>query len=827
MSDEPPVSTSSGPLRASGKVFRRGENGPVCFVKAVTFGPFPPGVFPGGEIRTELERVKDELGANAVRFYEPPPIHWLNDCADLELMAFISISWSQHVDFLNQKNIRRETELRIKDITNRYRGNRAVAGYFVGNEIETTLVRYLGPKKVVRFLEHLIDTGRSVDPGKLFSYANYPSTEFLIPGNQDFLAFNVYLEQPENFGSYLDRLQSLSGNLPVLISEFGVDSRDHGTKEQAEILNWHIDEICRAGIAGTTIFSWSDQWSRGGETIMDWDFGLTDRNGIPKEALHTLARKWEDIEKPFDGVTLDETPKFSIIICTYKGARLIEAALESLRHLDYPDFEVIVVNDGNDQSVRELVQSLDHVRHVGVPHGGLSNARNIGAKTSTGDIIVYTDDDCFVDPDWLNWLALAFSAPDRPDCVGGPNIPPPALNSEQAFVIASPGGPSHVLIGDRSAEHVPGCNIAVKKEVFDAIGGFDAQFWTAGDDVDFCWRLIDAGYKIGFHGAAYVWHLRRSTYQAYIRQQRGYGKAEAMLMRIHPDKFGNIGGAAWRGFVYDGPALSFSRSSEEIHHGKYGYEPFQLIYPDHKNGISSVFSHAGFVIPFLLLIPFGFLTWWAWVIAGAGLSLTLTSALKSAFRADLQREFDSLWARLVIARLTILQGFMRSAERMFRAFPLQSPVNFAKGVWSAITHIEGPRPGSSMVVKFWSEDGKAREALLDSLDRHFKLAADTSGDTDFRLKSGLFFQSDLVTVTEYHEKNHLLTRAKISSTLKIRTFLIGLAAVLLIGDLLENPLWLPVGFLGVVMLEWIFHSIRNSWIVGSAGIQAGLDLFKD
>ena len=61
------------------------------------------------------------------------------------------------------------------------------------------------------------------------------------------------------------------------------------------------------------------------------------------------------------------------------------------------------------------------------------------------------------------------------------------------------------------------------------VGGFDPQFTSAGDDVDVCWRILDAGMRLGFCPAAFVWHFRRNTIKAYYGQQRGYGRAEAML----------------------------------------------------------------------------------------------------------------------------------------------------------------------------------------------------------------------------------------------------------------------------------------------------------
>ena len=84
------------------------------------------------------------------------------------------------------------------------------------------------------------------------------------------------------------------------------------------------------------------------------------------------------------------------------------------------------------------------------------------------------------------------------------------------------------------------------------IGGFDPIFHRAGDDVDVCWRLQQRGYRIGFSPPGFVWHYRRSTVAAYLRQQSGYGEAEAMLVRRHPEYFNLFGGSVWQGRIYTG-----------------------------------------------------------------------------------------------------------------------------------------------------------------------------------------------------------------------------------------------------------------------------------
>src|SRR5207247_7695230 len=112
--------------------------------------------------------------------------------------------------------------------------------------------------------------------------------------------------------------------------------------------------------------------------------------------------------------------------------------------------------------------------------------------------------------------------------VGGPNLTP-----EDGWlagcVAASPGQPMHVLESDQVAEHIPGCNMAFRREALEAINGFDPVYRKAGDDVDVCWRLQQAGYWITFAPGASVWHHRRRNPRSYLKQQAGYRPDRAPL----------------------------------------------------------------------------------------------------------------------------------------------------------------------------------------------------------------------------------------------------------------------------------------------------------
>ena len=136
-----------------------------------------------------------------------------------------------------------------------------------------------------------------------------------------------------------------------------------------------------------------------------------------------------------------------------------------------------------------------------------------------------------------------------------------------------------MLLTDREAEHIPGCNMAFRKEWLQRIGGFDPQFWTAGDDVDVCWRLNQAGGTLGFHGGAVVWHHRRRTARSYMRQQHGYGRAEALLERKWPEKYNGGGHVSWSGRVYGGGSSGHGGGHRwRIYYGTGGSAAYQSIY---------------------------------------------------------------------------------------------------------------------------------------------------------------------------------------------------------------------------------------------------------
>ena len=550
-----------GRWQTDGKFFRTGNQ--RVRMNAVTYGPFPGG-WPES-FKADFSQMV-AAGFNAVRLYELPDLRLLGAARDHRLKVFGGLKWGQSADFLREPRIFTSAVISLTNALKEIGDHPALAGIYVGNEVPADLARWMGPLKVRRAIEALIDTGKQLAPGLLFAYANYPSTEYLEPENADFTAFNVYLEDESAFRNYVKRLHHIAGDRPLVIAEFGLDSRRNGLERQAEVLAWATQAALDLETAGMTVYAWSDRWWNAGAEVLDWDFGLLDRDGKPKPALSNLKSQ---ISNP-------PSLRFSVIVCTRNGQSRIGNCLNAIRRMTGGGFETLVMDDGSTDSTGDFVEkNFPWVRLIRLEPGGLSTARNAGAAAAYGEVLAFTDDDCEPDREWLARLRPLFLT-GKYAAVGGPNLPPRPRSWEEAVVCAAPGAPSHVMLDDEQAEHLPGCNLVVTKAAFDAIGGFDPQFHTAGDDVDFCWRLRDAGFRLGFAPGAFVWHRRRPSITAFLRQQLGYGRAEHLLLAKHPARFSKRGDAKWRGFIYGGGPVRVMRDSI-IYHGPMGDAGYQAI----------------------------------------------------------------------------------------------------------------------------------------------------------------------------------------------------------------------------------------------------------
>lgn len=819
------------------KFFFEGEK--KFFVKGVTYGPFAPDAEgfqygPQDQVSRDMAVIA-ETGANLIRIYTTPPLWFLDLCHQNGLRVLFSIAWMEHVEFLNDRKVRASVEKAVRDAIREHKGHPAIFGYLLGNEIPSSMVRWLGAKRVTEFVEHLVNIARQEDPTVLYSYASYPPTEYLLPQNVDFLTFNVYLHRREDFERYLARLQNLAEDKPLIMGEFGMDTIRHTEEEQAEMIGWHLDAVVRGGLAGTILYAWTDEWHRGGNEILDWAFGLVKRDRTPKKALDMVRSFYNENDARGASITyrapLPRVPKVSVIVCGYNGGSTLEACLQSLKKIEYPDYEVVVVDDGSTDNTQEILKGHPWVNAIYQTNHGLSYARNVGAWAAKGEILAYTDSDCMADPDWLYYLVGTLLSGDYAG-VGGPNISPPAQNWHQACVAAAPGGPSHVLLTDVVAEHIPGCNMAFHRWAFDKIGGFDPEYRKAGDDVDFCWRLQQEGEVIAFSPSAIVWHYRRFTLKAFRKQQEGYGEAESLLRFKHLVFFGPTGTAKWKGQVYGAPRFTWLINQPVIYHGVFGEGLFQCIYPTPQSELAAYLSSIEWVtltaFLFLLSIPFPTLRIVAYLMFGG----TFLVALSYMIHAKLEPRFDTIRARLLVAFLALSQPLVRGWSRYFTWLKYkQTPESVIATKEKDFT--PSKIRGLSKLV-FWNEEGKGRELLLTSVieameTEGWNYSTDTGWkEWDIQVYGSFWWGVCLRSVTEYHGGPKCLTRVGLSTHMVATTFLTNLLMIsfLIYWAATGHAMFLPGLLYAIIMMIIWFRGYRLkkrfAHLVESAGSKCGL-----
>jgi O-antigen biosynthesis protein len=749
-------------------------------VRGTTYGTFrsPDGSsFPSPDrARADFEAMA-AVGANAVRTYLPPPLWLLDMAGEHGLHVMVGLAWEQHIAFLDESDRDRAIVAKVAEQVRQCEAHPAILCYAVGNEIPAPIARWHGKRKVEAFLERLHWGAKAEDPDGLFTYVNYPSTEYLELPFLDLTAFNVFLEGERTFESYLARLQNLSGDRPLLITEAGIDSRRNGEPAQAETLKWQVRHAFGTGAAGVFVFSWTDEWHRGGHDVTDWDFGLVDRERQPKPALAAIEDAFA--AAPFSAA--GPWPLVSVVVCTHNGERTLPECLERLDALTYPDYEVIVVDDGSTDASGDIARAHG-ANLVEIEHRGLSFARNAGIERARGEIVAFLDDDAYPDPDWLHYVAASLRANAHAG-VGGPNIPPGDDGLVADCVALAPGAPIHILLSDREAEHVPGCNMAFRRSALEEIGGFDVRFRVAGDDVDVCWRLQESGRTLGFSAGAVVMHRRRDSLRRYLRQQYGYGKSEALLERKWPSRYNRAGSSRWSGRIYDSPAMGATRRRAMVRYGTWGSGLFQSIYEPAPGMLSNLLL----VPEFLLLIAalggvsaLGLL--WAPLLLAlplfaAGVLASLWRAFANGWRASRsvpgRPTLETLLRRGVTATLFLLQPLARLAGRLRNGLSPWRRRLRPGAAW--------PRPRT---VKVWSETWREPQSRIQDLQD--ALAANggfvRSGGPfdrwDLDLRAGPLGGVKIRTAVEEHGLGRQLMRAKIwpraSAVALISASLLGL-----------------------------------------------------
>ncbi len=791
-------------------------------VRGVTYGTFRPQAdgaeFPPPEVVERDFALMAAHGVNSCRTYTVPP-RWMLDAASRHgLRLLVGIPAERHIGYLTDRKGAPDTARVVRAGVAACAGHPAVLAYAIGNEIPASSARWHGRREVERFLERLFRAVRTEDPEALVTYVNYPSTEYLDLPFLDFVSFNVFLESRAPLAAYLARLHHIAGERPLLLTEVGLDSLRNGDAAQARTIDWQIRTSFAEGCAGLYVYSWTDEWYRAGEDVFDWKFGLTDRDRSPKPALAAAQTAFSDTPFSADVVW----PRISVVVCTYNGQRTIRDCLEGLRRLRYPDFEVIVVNDGSTDNTATIIGEYE-VRLISTENRGLSSARNTGWQEATGDIVAYIDDDAYPDPDWLTHLAATFLRSTDVG-VGGPNIAPAGDGPIAKCIAVSPGNPTHVMLTDREAEHIPGCNMAFRRRALEAIGGFDTQFRIAGDDVDVCWALRERGGTLGFSPAAVVWHHRRNSLWAFWKQQVGYGRAERLLERKWPEKYSATGQIAWVGRLYGAafrPAAPWR--SGRIYHGTWGFAPFQRMYQASPTWLGSLALAPEWYLPIAALIAVAAMgiTWSPLRIAIPLLMLAtvpLIARVLIAARVSFPRSRATrrIRQRLIAASLQLLHPLARLYGHLTRP-----STGHARRGWA-------PPGRVALWREHWRDPGDRLNTLETAL-RQTGAAVFRGGDFaqwDLEIRGGVLGAARLLMAVEEHGMGRQLVR--------IRWWLspspAGPALALLLGGIAvaagSRGVWIPSAAFGVAA---VWAAWRAAIDCGSAAavIRAAVQHLKD
>jgi len=731
------------------------------YVRGITYGTFRAarqGDFPPHEIVRADFRAMAEAGINTVRTYTPPTDWLLDEALQHGLRVVAGLPWEQHVAFLDEKARARSIEEGVRHAVRSYAGHPALLCTTIGNEIPASIARWHGARRVEHFLRRLYDAAKSEDPDGLVTYVNYPSTEYLQLPFLDLVCFNVFLETEEALEAYVARLQNVAGQRPLLLTELGLDSVRHGEDGQAVSLDWQLRTAFRGGCAGALVFSWTDDWHRDGRDVEGWRFGVTDRMRRPKAGLEKVATVFREV--PFPATV--SWPRVSVIVCTHNGAAALAECLEGIAALDYPQYEVIVVDDGSSDATGEIARKFA-IRLIQTENMGLGAARNRGLAEASGRIVAYIDDDATPDPHWLRYLVGTLLSTQHVGA-GGPNIPPDGQGAVADAVARAPGGPTHVLLTDRDAEHIPGCNMAFWRAPLVDAGGFDPRFRVAGDDVDICWRLHECGWTLGFSPSAVVWHRRRESVRGFFRQQRGYGNAEALLERAWPEKYNRTGHLSWRGRVYGGTSVGVARPWR-IYYGTWGDSLFQSrheravgtlaslpLMPESFIVIGALIAGSAYSLlfdPSFLRVPVANVPL-ALVLLAVALGGLLGRALRSGWKAG-----GSVRVRLLTALLFVLQPLARLWGRTSAGLtPWRAPAG----------RLAMPRPQTRVI---WSERWESPRDRLGRLWAYLRLerAAVLSGGSfdrwDIQVRAGPLGSARIRLGVEEHGQGKQLLRFRV------------------------------------------------------------------
>ena len=236
--------------------------------------------------------------------------------------------------------------------------------------------------------------------------------------------------------------------------------------------------------------------------------------------------------------------KYSIIVPVFNRPDEVDELLESLCHQEVKDFEVVIVEDGSKKPCKDVCDKYAGIldlHYYFKENSGPGQSRNYGAERALGEWLIVLDSDVVLPQGYLTavdaGLTVSGQLSKAIDAFGGPDAAHPDFTPVQKAISYSmtsfftTGG----IRGGKTKldKFFPrSFNMGIRREVYQELGGFSKMRF--GEDIDFSYRIVEAGYKTALISEAWVWHKRRTDFRKFFRQVYNSGIARINLEKRHP-----------------------------------------------------------------------------------------------------------------------------------------------------------------------------------------------------------------------------------------------------------------------------------------------------
>ena len=232
--------------------------------------------------------------------------------------------------------------------------------------------------------------------------------------------------------------------------------------------------------------------------------------------------------------------RYSIIVPVYNRPDEVDELLESLTQQTLKDFEVIIVEDGSIEPCKDVCDkyaSILDLHYYAKENSGPGQSRNYGAERSNGEWLIILDSDVVLPKDYLGSVERGVRSENTLAAWGGPDAAHPSFTPIQKAISYSmtsfftTGG---IRGGKAKLDkfYPRSFNMGIRRDVYLQLGGFTKMRF--GEDIDFSYRIVEAGYMPRLFPEAWVWHKRRTDFRKFFRQVYNSGIARINLEKRHP-----------------------------------------------------------------------------------------------------------------------------------------------------------------------------------------------------------------------------------------------------------------------------------------------------